>query len=103
MDTLQSTVEFIKILRLDKLLPIVASLAALGFSYAGYRQRDKEGQLGMRKQLTDLLEKLTDLNLERSKVKSKPEEYSPNYLGLLNDQRRFLVRQTAYLAEQIGH
>jgi hypothetical protein len=85
-------------------ITLTASLLAILLSILSFRQRTGEGRLALRKQLTDLLEKLTELNTEIAKfrhLRSKKDEYPPNYDRLLNDQRRFLVRQAAFVASQI--
>ena len=83
---------------------LLISTFALVFSILSFRQKAGEGRLALRKQLTDLLEKLTELNTEVSKfryLREKKDEYPPNYIGLLNDQRRFIVRQAAFVASKI--
>ena len=82
-------------------ITLCASLSALFFSILTYRQKSGESRLSLRKQLTELLEKLTDLNLEAGKYRNKKTDYPTNYLGLLNDQRRFFIRQAEFVAEQI--
>ncbi len=62
-----------------------------------------EAKGAIRKQLTDIIEKLHDVNIENAKANDKKlgEQYPRNYGRLLSDQRRFLVRQAKYNAEQI--
>jgi hypothetical protein len=84
-------------------LTLTLSSAALFITLRSYFQKVNENRHTLRKQLTEVLEKLTDLNTEREKFRSlaNQEGYPKNYPGLLNDQRRFFVRQAGYLAEQI--
>src|SRR5438105_154091 len=85
-------------------ITLLASLSALIFSSLTFRQKKGEGQLLLRKQLTELLEKLSELNTEISKYRiaqSKKDEYPPNYIGLMNDQRRLLVRQADFISSKI--
>ena len=88
-------------------LTLLASSAALSVSLLTYVQRSRAGHMALRKQLTDLLQKLTDLTLQAETYRAlegKPrfEEFPRNYLLLLNDQRRFLVRQAEFIAREIG-
>jgi hypothetical protein len=78
-----------------------ASISALVFSIITYRQKSGEAKLALRKQLTDLFEKLTDLNLQSQMARLKRDEFPQNYWGLLNDQRRFLARQAAFISQRI--
>lgn len=84
-------------------LTLVVSFCALGLSVQSYFQRKAENRIGLRKQLTDMLEKLTDLNAEIAKYRSlkSKDGFPDNYPGILNDQRRFFARQAAYLANRI--
>jgi len=101
VQTVDQILAYINSHGIDKVAPIVVSLVALAFSFLSYRQKDKEGKLGLRKQLTEILEKLTNLNVEDAKARSQSEDYPLNYTGIINDNRRFLVRQAAYLAMQL--
>lgn len=88
-------------------LTLFASSAALSISLLTFVQRSRAGHMALRKQLTDLLQKLTDLTLQADTYRAlegKPrfEEFPRNYLTLLNDQRRFLVRQAEFIAREIG-
>src|SRR5262249_34860779 len=72
-----------------------------------YFQRSWETKLALRRQLNDILQKLTDLNTETSKYRAlvntpRGAEYPPNYLSLVNDQRRFLVRQAAFIVQRVS-
>jgi tetratricopeptide (TPR) repeat protein len=87
-------------------ITLVASTAALVVSLLGYGQRSAEGRIALRKQLTDILQKLADLNTQADTFralegKAKRDDYPPNYLGLIGDQRRFLVRQAEFLSRKI--
>src|SRR5258708_35371352 len=77
-------------------ITLVASLGALILPVLTLCQKSGESRLALRKQLTDLLEKLTELNTEVAKFRTKRDDYPANYIPLLNDQRRFLVRQAAF-------
>ena len=94
--------KFVKSLDAKDWITLIASISALIFSILSYRQKSNEGKLALRKQLTDLLEKLTELNIEAAKFRLKESEYPGNYSGLLNDKRRFLVRQANFLINSIS-
>jgi tetratricopeptide (TPR) repeat protein len=81
---------------------LIISVTALFFSILSFRQKAGEGRLALRRQLTDLLEKLTEMNTEIAKSNHLKEEYPPHFGRLLNDQRRFLVRQAAFVASKIS-
>ena len=49
---------------------LLASISALFFSIITYRQKIKETENAFRKQLTEILEKLSNLNTEISKYRS---------------------------------
>src|SRR4051794_1230630 len=55
------------------------------------------------KQLSDVLAKLSDLNYSITRVRLTEEEtHRPDRsIGPLNDQRRYLVRQAAFLADKL--
>src|SRR4051812_5995225 len=85
-------------------ITLLASVSALIFSLLTFRQKKGEGQLALRKQLTELLEKLSELNTEISKYRSaqsKQNDYPANYVALMNDQRRLLVRQADFMSSKI--
>jgi hypothetical protein len=82
-------------------ITLCASMSALGVSLLSYWQRSGEGKFALRKQLTDIFEKLTSLNIEAQKFRADGSGYPPNYLRLLNDQRRFFVRQASYITRRI--
>ena len=83
-------------------LTLSGSLIALVFSTITLVQKLLEQSRGWRKQLTEILEKITDINLESEKSRNNTKgDYPPNYQGLLNDQRRFFVRQAAFLTKKI--
>jgi hypothetical protein len=85
----------------SKWVAVFISSLALLVTSLGHFQKRAETKIALRKQLTELLEKLTDLNLESSKARTNPSQSPPNTLGLLNDQRRFFVRQAAFLVTQL--
>lgn len=101
MNTLHLILTFFTESGIDKWLPIAISTLALVVSLVGNRQKIRDTQISLRKQLTELLEKLTDLNLEREKARALNTSLPQNYFGLLNDQRRFFVRQAAFLADRV--
>jgi hypothetical protein len=76
-------------------ITLVASFLALMFSLLGYFQKNRETKQALRKQLTDTLKELSELNLKDATFRSLEDKknYPPNYIGLLADQRRFFVRQ----------
>jgi hypothetical protein len=80
-----------------------AAITALVFSTITLYLKLNETNQALRKQLTDVLQKLADLNTEISKFRSlvKKEEYPSNYGSLINDQRQFLVRQAAFIVKRI--
>lgn len=84
-------------------LTLGMSFSALLLTAASYIQKLTENRQSLRKQLTDVLEKLTELKTEVARFNSLSDKdgYPREYDGLLNDQRRFFVRQAGYLAEQI--
>lgn len=106
MDIIASVVQFFDEFEPKDWLTFTASIAAIMLSILSFRQKAHEVRLALRSQLTDLLEKLSDLNTEVAKFnyqrEKKDEEYPPHYPRLLNDQRRFLVRQAAFVAAQIA-
>jgi tetratricopeptide (TPR) repeat protein len=83
-------------------ITLIGSIIAVVFSSITFAQKLLEQNRGLRKQLTDILEKITDINLESEKSKNNTKgDYPPNYQSLLDDQRRFFVRQAAFIAKQI--
>jgi hypothetical protein len=99
----KQTTSFFKSFEPKDWLSFAASGAALVFSLLSFFQKRSETSQARRKQLTDVLQKLSDLSTEIAKFKSleKKEGYPPNYPNLINDQRRFLVRQAAYISQSI--
>ncbi len=102
MQTFDLLTAFLNKLEAKDWIMLIASLSALMVSVLSYRQRSSEGRLALRKQLTDVLEKLSELNTEAAMHRLKPDEYPANYGGLLNDKRRFLVRQATFLMDSVG-
>jgi hypothetical protein len=101
MDIISKIVASISTLQAKDWVTLGASLSALIISLLSYRQKSKEGRIALRNQLTTLLEKLTDLNMNAELSKVKKDDYPPNYINLLNDQRRFLVRQASFILTRI--
>jgi hypothetical protein len=98
--------EILKHLDPKEWLTLAVSFSALAVSFLSFRQRATETTLGLRKQLTELLEKLTTLNKEEAVFRylrdtPKGKEYPPGYVGLLNDQRRFFVRQAEFVSRRV--
>ena len=81
----------------------MVSFCALAISLQSYLQRKSENRFSLRKHLTEVLEKITDLNTDVAKYRSlqNKEGYPQNYVAIVNDQRRFFARQAAHLADQI--
>jgi tetratricopeptide (TPR) repeat protein len=84
--------------------------ATLGFGFSAFvvsawtfMQKKSEAKGALRKQLTEIIEKLHDLNVENAKANDENlrKQYPKNFGRLISDQRRFLVRQAKYIAEQI--
>jgi tetratricopeptide (TPR) repeat protein len=84
-------------------IALTVSAFALLISVLSFRQKSGESRLALRKQLTDLCEKLVVLNTEDAKCRAKPNDYPPGYTGMLNDQRRFFARQAAFIAAKISN
>jgi tetratricopeptide (TPR) repeat protein len=73
-------------------------------TYVTLRQKGYETQRALRIQLTDVLNKIVSLNVENAKLPpdgTLPPGTPPSIKALLNDQRRFLVRQATYIMHQI--
>jgi tetratricopeptide (TPR) repeat protein len=85
-------------------ITLVASASALVISLISYRQKATESKLALRKQLTDTMKEITDVNMKEATYRTaeKKEAYPATYPGLLADQRRYLVRQAASLADSLG-
>lgn len=99
--TVSPTAEVVSHFAIKDWITFTASAFALFISILSFRQKASESRLALRKQLTDLFEKLTSLNTEFAKFRADTDDYPPNYPGLLSDQRRFLVRQAAFIASKI--
>lgn len=93
--------EFASKLEAKDWITLTFSAFALLISVLSFLQKSKDSRLALRKQLTDLCEKLTLLNTEAAKFEAKPNDYPSGYTGMLNDQRRFFVRQAAFIADEI--
>lgn len=81
------------------------SFLAIIISVSSYIQKKSENQISLRKQLTEFLEKLTEINLESAKFMhqrlNSKDDLPPDYVKHLNDRRRFLVRQAAFIADKL--
>lgn len=82
---------------------LIFSFAAFIISAWTFLQKRGEAKSALRKQLTDMIEKLHDLNVENAKSNDEKLglQYPKHFGRLLSDQRRFLVRQAKYIGEQI--
>jgi tetratricopeptide (TPR) repeat protein len=86
----------------DPAAVIISSLALI-VAALGYLQRSFETRIAKRRQLSDALLGLTQVNLELEKTRSASDAvrtFSP-IVGILNDQRRNLVRQAAFLIDRL--
>ena len=85
-------------------ITLVTSVAALIFSLLSYFQKSGDSKTALRKQLSDTLKEITEINTKDAtfRFSKKKEDYPPNYIGLLNDQRRYLVRQAGWITDRIG-
>jgi tetratricopeptide (TPR) repeat protein len=100
--------EWLGRLETKDVITICVSIVALSFSiistYITLRQKKYETERTLRNQLTDVLGKITALNLENAKI---PQEgatatgLTSRMRGHLRDQQRFLVRQATYVIDQI--
>lgn len=93
---------FTKLEPKDK-LTLSVSFAAFMIALFGFFQKSAEKKIGIRKQLTDTIMKLLELNVEAFKANDdKAKGNYPNEYGrLIGDQRRLIVRQAKYLSEMI--
>jgi tetratricopeptide (TPR) repeat protein len=84
-------------------ITLAASMSAFVFSIVSYSQKHSDARQAQRKQLTDLLKEIADMNLKADTFRALKDKssYPPNYIGLLADQRRFLARQAASLTRAI--
>jgi tetratricopeptide (TPR) repeat protein len=66
-------------------------------------QRRTEFKSTRRKQLTEYIAKIHDLNVEqgKSRAANKKGDYPPDFNRLIMDQKRFVTRQMDYLANKI--
>jgi tetratricopeptide (TPR) repeat protein len=99
----ETLTEFGRSLENKDVVTLLVSLAAFTISVLGFLQKRSEVKAATRKQLTDIIEKLHALNTEESKANHPAlrTSYPENYYSILVDQRRFLVRQARFLADQI--
>jgi hypothetical protein len=86
-------------------ITFLASIFALLFAFISYRQKISENKNALRKQFTDVIERLSDLkfeiaefgNLHHAEAAKLPDDY----VIFKNDQRRFFVRQAIHLVRRI--
>jgi hypothetical protein len=99
---LDSIVEFLRGFEAKDWITFFASLAAFTMSLLSFRQKNAEGRQAIRKQLTEVLQKLSELNTEVAKFDSLADRagYPANYARLLNDQRRVWARRASYLSQR---
>jgi hypothetical protein len=66
-------------------------------------QKRTELKSTLRKQLTDYIAKIQDLNVEqgKSRAANKKDDYPPDFNRLILDQKRFIARQMDYFANKI--
>ena len=83
---------------------LIASLSAFVFSFLAYLQKTAETKQSRRKQLTDTLKELSEINMKDSTFRATRDKDNlpKNYVAILSDQRRFLVLQASSLAEDLG-
>jgi tetratricopeptide (TPR) repeat protein len=100
--------EWLSKLATKDVITISVSIIALSFSiistYITLRQKKYETERTLRNQLTDVLAKITALNLENAKIPQEgasPSGLTSGMRGHLRDQQRFLVRQATYVIDQI--
>ncbi len=81
------------------------SVAAFAVSMVSIIQKVLETRQTRRKQLTDVLKELSELNLKNATFQSleNRDGYPQNYTALIGDQRRFFVRQAAGLSDLLGN
>jgi tetratricopeptide (TPR) repeat protein len=84
-------------------IALAASTIAFLISIFAALQKLSEYRLAIRKQLTDYISKLHELNIEQAKSKApkKRDDYPEHFERLVTDQRRFLARQAEYMARKI--
>jgi hypothetical protein len=70
-----------------------------------FTQKRTEFKSTLRKQLTDYIAKIHDLNVEqgKSRAANKKDDYPPDFNRLIMDQNRFVTRQMDYLANTISN
>src|SRR5262249_17341163 len=68
-----------------------------------FTQKRTEFKSTLRKQLTEYIAKIHDLNVEqgKSRAPNKKGDYPPDFNRLIMDQKRFVARQMDYLANKI--
>jgi len=83
---------------------LFSALTALIFSSLSLFQKRRETTASERKQLSEILSKLVDLNLQVATFNANAlaSGMPPNTPGILGDHRRFLVRQAAFLSQEPG-
>lgn len=84
-------------------LTLTGTSIALFFSLLSYFQKRGESYWATRKQLSDTLSRIGELNLEIAKHRTTPETARANFNlpGMLSDHRRYLVRHAALLAKRV--
>ncbi|WP_156648077.1 hypothetical protein [Methylobacterium sp. Leaf88] len=91
-----------KFVILTGIVSVFISTSSALISLISYRQKGREGAYALRKQLSDTMQKILDLNMESAKRNNDPDKYPRNFGGLINDQRRFHARVALSLMGRIG-
>jgi tetratricopeptide (TPR) repeat protein len=83
---------------------LLGTALAVTVSFLGYRRSGVESRRSLRKQFTDILQQLINLNIESAKSRQAIQagQYPRHYARLINDQRRMLVVQASELADRIS-
>jgi tetratricopeptide (TPR) repeat protein len=95
-----SIAQFFQSFQAKDWLTLTGTIVALLFSSLSYYQKRNETFWSTRRELSDTLRRIGELNVEVAKLRVAADQ-SSNYAGLLNDQRRYLVRQASELAHRI--
>jgi hypothetical protein len=86
------------------LIAILGGIFAILIGFISYWQKNLDKQIALRKQLTEALDKLVNVNMDNAKYRAgKDKESLPeNYLPLLNDYRRLYLSQVGYIYDKIN-
>lgn len=88
----------------DQLTVVAIALAAtsLVIAWLAHRRSRRDARHAVRKQLSDTVQKLLDLNTETARLELAPDQQPRNSGGLIGDQRRFHARQAQSLFRHLG-